>query len=293
VSKAKPSKSVAVKSTEKKPLKKEAPAKKVEKPAPKKSAPVSKGKPSKATAPQGAAKKQPAKVVPIKKAEKPAPKKAAPVSKATPPKSAVVQNAVKKQAAKDLLVEKKEKPGGKKETPAVEAKSSKGKVPPAAGMKQPQDDLPKKSEKQDKRKSAPVEKEKPSTAKSLSFELDQLSDESDGYAEEMPSPGRPLSRSDLGKRFKCYKCGIKFYDLGKPQPLCPSCGANQLEGVIKVTRKRRGKQRSAFVAKTEPLNVTPDENEDLREVVDDLDAEFVLDMDDIVLEDHEDTEDKD
>ena len=97
---------------------------------------------------------------------------------------------------------------------------------------------------------------------------------------------------DLGKRYKCYKCGIKFYDLGKPQPLCPSCGANQHDAVIKAARKRRGKHRSSYAAKTEPITVAPEETEDLHEVVGELDAEYALDVDDIVLEEHHDAEDK-
>jgi hypothetical protein len=32
---------------------------------------------------------------------------------------------------------------------------------------------------------------------------------------------------DLGKKFTCYNCGTKFYNLGKPEALCPKCGANQ------------------------------------------------------------------
>ena len=32
---------------------------------------------------------------------------------------------------------------------------------------------------------------------------------------------------ELGNKFECYSCGTKFYDLGKPQPICPKCGANQ------------------------------------------------------------------
>lgn len=32
---------------------------------------------------------------------------------------------------------------------------------------------------------------------------------------------------DLGKKFACYSCGTKFYNLGKPEALCPKCGANQ------------------------------------------------------------------
>ena len=32
---------------------------------------------------------------------------------------------------------------------------------------------------------------------------------------------------ELGNKFECFSCGAKFYDLGKPEPICPKCGANQ------------------------------------------------------------------
>lgn len=32
---------------------------------------------------------------------------------------------------------------------------------------------------------------------------------------------------DLGKKYTCYSCHTKFYDLGKPVPICPKCGADQ------------------------------------------------------------------
>ncbi|HEX9286836.1 MAG TPA: FYDLN acid domain-containing protein [Thermoanaerobaculia bacterium] len=32
---------------------------------------------------------------------------------------------------------------------------------------------------------------------------------------------------DLGKKFECYNCGTKFYNLGRPESICPKCGANQ------------------------------------------------------------------
>jgi uncharacterized protein (TIGR02300 family) len=32
---------------------------------------------------------------------------------------------------------------------------------------------------------------------------------------------------DLGKKFTCYNCGTKFYNLAKPEAICPKCGANQ------------------------------------------------------------------
>ena len=33
--------------------------------------------------------------------------------------------------------------------------------------------------------------------------------------------------SKLGAKWNCYRCGAKFYDLNKPEPLCPKCGADQ------------------------------------------------------------------
>ena len=35
----------------------------------------------------------------------------------------------------------------------------------------------------------------------------------------------------LGSKYDCYNCGTKFYDLGKPEPVCPKCGANQKDAV--------------------------------------------------------------
>jgi uncharacterized protein (TIGR02300 family) len=32
---------------------------------------------------------------------------------------------------------------------------------------------------------------------------------------------------NLGVKYICFKCGSKFYDLKRPVPLCPKCGADQ------------------------------------------------------------------
>ena len=32
---------------------------------------------------------------------------------------------------------------------------------------------------------------------------------------------------DLGKKYECFSCSTKFYNLGKPEAICPKCGANQ------------------------------------------------------------------
>jgi hypothetical protein len=47
----------------------------------------------------------------------------------------------------------------------------------------------------------------------------------------------------LGKKYTCYSCHTKFYDMGKPEPLCPKCGADQREAddapVVTSSRSRR------------------------------------------------------
>ncbi len=47
----------------------------------------------------------------------------------------------------------------------------------------------------------------------------------------------------LGRKYTCYSCHTKFYDLGKPAPLCPKCGSDQREAdeapVVTSHRSRR------------------------------------------------------
>ena len=48
---------------------------------------------------------------------------------------------------------------------------------------------------------------------------------------------------ELGKKYTCYSCHTKFYDLGKPIPKCPKCGADQRDAeeapVVSSSRSRR------------------------------------------------------
>jgi hypothetical protein len=36
-----------------------------------------------------------------------------------------------------------------------------------------------------------------------------------------------MAKKKLGKKHVCYQCGCKFYDLSRPKPICPKCGADQ------------------------------------------------------------------
>ncbi|MEO6260644.1 MAG: FYDLN acid domain-containing protein, partial [Thermoanaerobaculia bacterium] len=60
---------------------------------------------------------------------------------------------------------------------------------------------------------------------------------------------------ELGKKFNCYSCHTKFYDLGKPIPLCPKCGADQrdAEEAPLITPSRSRASRAAAVV-VEPVD---------------------------------------
>ena len=38
-------------------------------------------------------------------------------------------------------------------------------------------------------------------------------------------PGKP--HDTLGYKFTCWNCGLKFYDMNKPDPVCPKCNEDQ------------------------------------------------------------------
>jgi len=65
-----------------------------------------------------------------------------------------------------------------------------------------------------------------------------------------------MAAKDLGNKFVCFKCQTKFYDMKKPDPLCPKCGADQRESpALKPApegRRGRGAARAAVIAPVEP-----------------------------------------
>src|SRR5689334_16216633 len=63
---------------------------------------------------------------------------------------------------------------------------------------------------------------------------------------------------ELGRKYTCYSCHTKFYDLGKPEPICPKCGADQRdaeEAPASTSHRGRGASR------TPPVVVEPIEEE--------------------------------
>src|SRR5258706_13103105 len=48
---------------------------------------------------------------------------------------------------------------------------------------------------------------------------------------------------ELGKKYNCYSCHTKFYDLGKAVPTCPKCGADQRDSEEKpLITSHRGRR---------------------------------------------------
>ena len=41
-----------------------------------------------------------------------------------------------------------------------------------------------------------------------------------------------------GKRYTCHKCGARFYDMNKPEPKCPKCGADPSKAPVKGSASR-------------------------------------------------------
>jgi hypothetical protein len=44
-----------------------------------------------------------------------------------------------------------------------------------------------------------------------------------------------MKKKDYGTKFICYQCGCRFYDMKKPQPVCPKCGVDQSAAPHKVS----------------------------------------------------------
>ncbi len=98
--------------------------------------------------------------------------------------------------------------------------------------------------------------------------------------------------AELGTKHECYNCGAKFYDFGRPAPICPKCGANQKDvkrpeaaAEASLAKRKRREDVPKPVAETDDdLVISPDE--DIPD--DELDApEGVVDDEDDFDDDEE------
>ena len=72
--------------------------------------------------------------------------------------------------------------------------------------------------------------------------------------------GGEMPAKDLGSKYVCFKCSTKFYDMKKPDPLCPKCGADQRESpALKPPSEGRRGRLAATPKIIEPIE--PEEPE--------------------------------
>ncbi len=84
-----------------------------------------------------------------------------------------------------------------------------------------------------------------------------------------------MPAKDLGTKHVCFKCGTRFYDLGKPEPLCPKCGADQRQSpAVKPASEKRSRPAARPVApEPEPAEAVAAEADEDAEADDDEDDE--------------------
>jgi uncharacterized protein (TIGR02300 family) len=77
-----------------------------------------------------------------------------------------------------------------------------------------------------------------------------------------------MPATDLGTKYTCFKCGTKFYDLKKPAPVCPKCGADQRESpALKPAPAERRPRPRPPEPKPPEVEVEPEADEDADETV--------------------------
>ncbi len=78
-----------------------------------------------------------------------------------------------------------------------------------------------------------------------------------------------MAGKDLGTKHVCFKCGTRFYDLKKPEPICPKCGADQRQSPASKPAEKRQRAQPKPAPAPAPEAEAPEVEEDLE--ADDLD----------------------
>jgi uncharacterized protein (TIGR02300 family) len=82
-----------------------------------------------------------------------------------------------------------------------------------------------------------------------------------------------MAAKDLGTKHACFKCGTKFYDMKKPAPICPKCGANQNDAPKSPPAEKRVRAAPKAVAPVDPeVEVEAVDDDELEDDADDDEA---------------------
>jgi uncharacterized protein (TIGR02300 family) len=141
-----------------------------------------------------------------------------------------------KKAARKAPAKKAPKAGARKKTTKASAKSASGrKTPRKAAKKTTKRDAKKSTAKP----SASTTPSKPSTAGAGKKRATSATRRAKP-ARRQPRQGvaQPIEsaekKPELGAKWACFSCGAKFYDLNRPDPICPKCNTDQREQPAKT-----------------------------------------------------------
>ncbi|MCU0701302.1 MAG: FYDLN acid domain-containing protein [Myxococcaceae bacterium] len=92
-----------------------------------------------------------------------------------------------------------------------------------------------------------------------------------------------MPAKDFGTKFVCFKCSTKFYDMKKPDPICPKCGADQREAASTRASESRRSRLAAVPKIIEPVEPV----EGGREASDEEEVEDVEEAEEEVVADED------
>ena len=95
--------------------------------------------------------------------------------------------------------------------------------------------------------------------------------------------GVQLDKEKLGNKMLCPECGTKFYDLNKPEIICPSCGFNISELIMKETESSKIEDKNISKVseseKTDNDKLQDDDAESDLEILDENEDETIPEID--------------
>ena len=105
--------------------------------------------------------------------------------------------------------------------------------------------------------------------------------------------GVPMPKPEWGVKRVCGSCATRFYDLGKEEAECPSCGAPYVSALAMAERAKASKATAADEDDDDAV-VEDDELETVADaVIADGDDDDDDDSDDVVLADDDDDDEDD
>src|SRR5262249_39626260 len=99
--------------------------------------------------------------------------------------------------------------------------------------------------------------------------------------------GSRMATTELGTKHRCFQCGTKFYDLNRPEKICPKCKANQKNAPPESDAPKGGKEaRRPAEVEVEPVELEIAGEEEEERLFDEEDGAGEAEEEDLESEDY-------